>query len=198
MVDGRPAGAGAGPAERPGRRPDAAADRAPAQSCAGTGCRVGAGLGGGPGRGRVAARRLCGLGRGRAPAGQTPHRAGVRLRGGAGFWAVGRFIRDASLVERSVDQLAAGPEQATTPVFPGMASTLGPLALTLVFVMVTVWRTAVVATWGRPWGGCRSRCWSTCPADAVWVYLALLVGLYRLGRRTCRWPPFPGSQPGSG
>ena len=33
------------------------------------------------------------------------------------FWAVGRFTRESSLVERSVDQLAAGPEQAATPVF---------------------------------------------------------------------------------
>src|SRR5215216_6980958 len=33
------------------------------------------------------------------------------------FWAVGRFTREGNLVERSVDQLAAGPEQAATPVF---------------------------------------------------------------------------------
>src|SRR6266511_2673895 len=39
------------------------------------------------------------------------------------FWAVGRFIRDSLRVERSLDQLAARPEQAATPVFRGMAST---------------------------------------------------------------------------
>jgi hypothetical protein len=60
------------------------------------------------------------------------------------FWAVGRFTREGNLVEGSVDQLAAGPEQAAGPVFRGMASTMGPLVLTLVFVTVTVWRTAVV------------------------------------------------------
>jgi hypothetical protein len=53
-----------------------------------------------------------------------------------------------------VDQLAArGPEQAATPVFRGMASIPGPLALTLVFVTVTVWRMAAdrVRVAGRPW-----------------------------------------------
>ena len=48
-------------------------------------------------------------------------------------WAASRFTREASTVERSVEHLAAGPEQATTPVFGGMVSTPGPLALTLVF-----------------------------------------------------------------
>jgi hypothetical protein len=78
------------------------------------------------------------------------------------FWAVARFTRDANLVERSVDQLAAGPEQAATPVFRGMASTLGPLALTLVFVTVTVWRTAVVGDLG---------------AAMVWLPVAVLLNL---------------------
>src|SRR5215217_8783982 len=64
------------------------------------------------------------------------------------FWAVGRFTRESNLVERSVDQLAAGPGPAATPVFRGMASTQGPLALTLVFVTVTVGRTAVVGDLG--------------------------------------------------
>ena len=36
------------------------------------------------------------------------------------------------------------PEHAATPVFRGMASTQGPLVLTLAFVVVTVWRTAVL------------------------------------------------------
>jgi hypothetical protein len=48
------------------------------------------------------------------------------------FWGVGRFTRESNLVERSVDQLAAGPEEAATPVFRGMASSPGPLALTLI------------------------------------------------------------------
>src|SRR5215207_7466910 len=43
-------------------------------------------------------------------------------------WAVGRFTRERDTVQRSVDQLAAGPGQAATPVFRGMASTKGPLA----------------------------------------------------------------------
>jgi len=41
------------------------------------------------------------------------------------FWAVGRFTRESDLVERSVDQLAMGPEQAATPVFRGIASIQG-------------------------------------------------------------------------
>jgi hypothetical protein len=54
------------------------------------------------------------------------------------FWAVGRFITENNLVEGSVDQLAAGPEQAGTPVFRGMASALGGWART------------------RPYGSCAS------------------------------------------
>jgi hypothetical protein len=101
------------------------------------------------------------------------------------FWAVGRFTRESNLVERAVDQLAAGPEEAATPVFRGMASSLGPLTLTLVFVTVTVWRTAVV---GDLWAAV---VWLPVAVllnvplmTAVWVYLALLLGLHRLGRRT--------------
>jgi hypothetical protein len=108
------------------------------------------------------------------------------------FWAVGRFTRESNLVERSVDQLAAGPEEAATPVFRGMASSLGPLALTLIFVTVTVWRTAVV---GDLWA---TVVWLPVAVllnvplmTAVWVYLALLVGLYRLGRRTLSLAAFP-------
>src|SRR6266508_2382985 len=60
------------------------------------------------------------------------------------IWAVGRFSSESKTVERSVDQLAARPEQAAAPVFGGMASTRGPLARSVVFVVVTVWRTAVL------------------------------------------------------
>src|SRR5215217_6418317 len=108
------------------------------------------------------------------------------------FWAVGRFTRESNLVERSVDQLAAGPGQATTPVFRGMASTMGPLALTLVFVMVTVWRTSVLAD---PWTALRwlpvSVLLNLPLLTAVWVYLALLLGLNRLGRRSLSLTAFP-------
>jgi hypothetical protein len=108
------------------------------------------------------------------------------------FWAVGRFTSESNLVERSVDQLAAHPEQAAGPVFRGMASTWGPLALTLVFVTVTVWRTAVVRDLGV------ALVWlpvavllNLPPMTAVWVYLVLLVGLYRLGRRSLSLAAFP-------
>jgi hypothetical protein len=107
-------------------------------------------------------------------------------------WAVDRFIRESNAVERSVDQLAARPEQAATPVFGGMASTRGPLALTLVFAAVTVWRTAVL---GDPWV---ALLWLPVTLlvnlpllTAVWVYLALLLGLDRLGRRTLSLTAFP-------
>jgi hypothetical protein len=108
------------------------------------------------------------------------------------FWAVGKFTRESTTVERSVDQLAARPEPATTPVFRGMASTQGPLALTLVFVTVTVWRTAVL---GDPWA---ALLWLPVTLlvnlpllTAVWVYLSLLLGLNRLGRRTLSLTAFP-------
>ena len=78
------------------------------------------------------------------------------------FWAIGRFTREGNLVERSVDQLAARPEQAARPVLGGMASTQGPLALTLVFVAVTMWRTAVLAD---PWTALR------------WLPVSVLVNL---------------------
>jgi hypothetical protein len=91
-----------------------------------------------------------------------------------------------------VDQLATGPEQAATPVFGGMASTRGPLALTLGFVAVTVWRTAVL---GDPWAALR---WLPVTLlvnlpllAAVWAYLVLLLGLNRLGRRTLSLTAFP-------
>jgi hypothetical protein len=108
------------------------------------------------------------------------------------LWAVGRFSTESRTVERSVDQLAAEPEQATTPVFRGMASTQGPLALTLVFVAATVWRTVVL---GDLWAALR---WLPVTLlvnlpllTAVWVYLALLLGLGRLGRRTLSLTAFP-------
>jgi hypothetical protein len=108
------------------------------------------------------------------------------------FWAVGRFTRERNLVEHSVDQLTAGPEQAARPVFRGMASTRGPLALTLGFVTVTVWRTAVL---GDPWAALLwlpvSLLVNLPLLTAVWVYLALLLGLHRLGRRTLSLAAFP-------
>jgi hypothetical protein len=108
------------------------------------------------------------------------------------FWAVGRFARESDTVERAVDQLAAGPEQAATPVFGGMASTQGPLALTLVFVMVTVWRTSVVGDLGAALVWLPVAVLLNLPLlTAVWVYLALLVGLNRLGRRTLSLTAFP-------
>ncbi len=108
------------------------------------------------------------------------------------FWAVGRFIRDSLRVERSLDQLAARPEQAATPVFRGMASTRGPLALTLVFTALTVWWTAVL---GELWAALLwlpvSLLVNLPLLTAVWVYLALLLGLNRLGRRTLSLTAFP-------
>jgi hypothetical protein len=108
------------------------------------------------------------------------------------FWAVGRFTRESRTVQRSVDQLTAPPGQAATPVFGGMASTRGPLALTLVFVVMTVWRTAVL---GDLWV---ALLWLPVTLlvnlpllAAVWVYLALLLGLDRLGRRTLSLTAFP-------
>jgi hypothetical protein len=108
------------------------------------------------------------------------------------LWAVGSFTRGSRLVERSVDRLAAQPGQVATPAFRGMASTRGPLALTLAFVAVTVWRTAVL---GGPWAALRwlpvSLLFNLAVMTAVWAYLALLLGLYRLGRRTLSLTAFP-------
>jgi hypothetical protein len=107
-------------------------------------------------------------------------------------WAVGTFISGSDTVERSVDQLAAHPEQAATPVFGSMASTRGPLALALVFTAVTIWRTAVL---GDPWAALLwlpvSLLVNLPLTTAVWVYLALLLGLARLGRRTLSLTAFP-------
>jgi hypothetical protein len=107
------------------------------------------------------------------------------------FWAVGRFTTESNLVEGSVDQLTAAPEQATTPVFRGMASTAGPVALTLVFVTVTVWRTAVVGDLRAALVWLPVAVLLNLPPMTVWAYLALLVGLYRLGRRTLSLAAFP-------
>jgi hypothetical protein len=91
-------------------------------------------------------------------------------------WAVGRFTSDSKTVQRSINRLAAHPEQAAPPVFRSMASTRGPLALTLAFTTGTVWRTAVM---GDPW---TAVLWLPVSflvnlplMTAVWVYLALLL-----------------------
>jgi cbb3-type cytochrome oxidase subunit 3 len=107
-------------------------------------------------------------------------------------WAVGRFTRERDTVQRSVDQLATDPGQNATPVFRGMASTLGPLALTLVFVTVTVWRTAVLGNLRAALLWLPVSLLVNLPLlTAVWVYLALLLGLNRLGRRTLSLTAFP-------
>jgi hypothetical protein len=106
-------------------------------------------------------------------------------------WAVGRFARECDTAQRSVDRLTARPEQAT-PVFRGMASTWGPLALTLVFVAVTVWRTAALADlWAALLWLPVALLVNLPLLTAVWVYLALLLGLDRLGRRTLSLTAFP-------
>jgi hypothetical protein len=124
---------------------------------------------------------------------------GVRLLTGLVFayavalavWAVGRFTSECEAAQRSVDRLAARPEQAT-PVFRGMGSTWGPLALTLGFVAVTVWWTAVLGDWWVALGWLPVALLVNLPLlTAVWVYLALLLGLVRLGRRTLSLTAFP-------
>jgi hypothetical protein len=124
---------------------------------------------------------------------------GVRLLTGLVFayavvlavWAVGRFASECEAAQRSVDRLAAHPEQAS-PVFRGMASTWGPLALTLGFVAVTVWRTAVLGDWWAALLWLPVALLVNLPLlTAVWVYLALLLGLVRLGRRTLSLTAFP-------
>ena len=108
------------------------------------------------------------------------------------FWAVDRFTRESRTVERSVDQLTAGSEQAAAPVFRGMASTRGPLALTLLFVAMTTWRTAVLGDWRAALLWLPVTMLVNLPLlTAVWVYLTLLLGLNRLGRRTLSLTAFP-------
>jgi hypothetical protein len=125
---------------------------------------------------------------------------GVRLLVGLVFayavllalWAVGRFTREADTVQRSLDRLAAQPEQAATPVFDGMGSTWGPLALTLVFVAVTTWRTAMLGDLWTALGWLPVAVLVNLPLlTAVLAYLALLLGLARLGRRTLSLSAFP-------
>jgi hypothetical protein len=71
-----------------------------------------------------------------------------------------------------------------------MASTWGPLVLTLVFV--TVWRTTVVGDLGAALVWLPVSVLLNLPLmTAVWAYLALLVGLNRLGRRTLSLTAFP-------
>ena len=73
-----------------------------------------------------------------------------------------------------------------------MASTWGPLALALVFTAVTAWRTAVLGD------ASAALLWSPVSflvnlplTTAAWAYLALLLGLNRLGRRTLPLTAFP-------
>ena len=110
---------------------------------------------------------------------------------GLAVWAVGKFTREANAVQRSLEQLAA-PEQAARPVFAGIASTRGPLGLTLVFVALTMWRTTVLGDlWAAVLWLPMTLLVNLALLTAVWVYLALLLGLYRLGRRTLPLTAFP-------
>jgi hypothetical protein len=109
------------------------------------------------------------------------------------FWAAGRFTSDGSIAERSVDRLAARPEQAAaTPLFRSMAGAGGPLVLALVFTAVTVWRTAALGgPWVALWWLPVSFLVNLPLTTAAWAYLALLLGLNRLGRRTLALTAFP-------
>ncbi len=107
-------------------------------------------------------------------------------------WATSRFTAEISAVERSVDRLAERSEEPAPPAFRSMTSTLGPLVLTLAFVAVTFWRTAVLG------GGPAALLWLPVSfvvnlplLTAVWVFLVVLLGLNRLGRRALSLRAFP-------
>jgi hypothetical protein len=71
-------------------------------------------------------------------------------------------------------------------------STRAPLALTLVFTAVTVWLTAMLDDWWAALLWLPVSLLVNLPLlTAVWVYLALLLGLNRLGRRTLLLTAFP-------
>ena len=108
-----------------------------------------------------------------------------------GFWGVRRISRGVRALAPELATIAPG--DAAREFFPGMASTIGPLALTFGVVVVP----SFVSSWQH---------WGPLPAltdfplvvinslpsmTFVWVYLVLLAGLHRLGRARLSLDPFP-------
>jgi hypothetical protein len=111
------------------------------------------------------------------------------------LWASRRFARDVEDAELVVDRLAEDSGEGTKPVFLGIDSTLGPLALLALTVGLAALVTAQVA---EIRDGLAAALSAPVPiivnlplATAVWLYAVLLLGLNRLGRRRLLLDTFP-------
>ncbi len=110
-----------------------------------------------------------------------------------GLWATGKFVRDLRAVEPALARLTGGDEHASadSPI-QGLYSIIGPIVLTAVLTLIFAFDLAI--GWGLPVA------LIMLPMSIVvnlpimtvfWVYVMLLVGLDRLGRRKLRLEPFP-------
>lgn len=109
------------------------------------------------------------------------------------FWAVRRFAEDVRGLEPALARLSAEPGSASSsPLFAGLNGALGPLALTILLTAVNGvdvalgWSPAIAATF-LPYIALPVLPMMT----LFWVYLSLLLGLDRLGRRRMNLGPFP-------
>ena len=108
------------------------------------------------------------------------------------LWGIGRFTRQIAEAEASLQQLEDDDGGPRGPIFRGLGSTIGPLALASVFVIVTTIQTADLA------GTATALAWlpntiatNVAATTGVWVYLAILLGLNRLGHLKLSLDRFP-------
>lgn len=108
------------------------------------------------------------------------------------LWGVAKFSRDTAEAEASLSELEEEDGEAREPVFRGLGSTMGPLALASTFVIVTTIQTAdrvdvAAALMWLP----NAIATNVAGTTGVWVYLAILLGLNRLGHLRLSLDRFP-------
>ena len=108
------------------------------------------------------------------------------------LWGVGKFTRDVATAEESLRDVGEDDHGEHAPVFRGLGSIVGPLALAAVFVVTTTIKTADLA------GTDAALAWlpttiatNVAATTGIWVFLAILLGLDRLGRQKLSLDRFP-------
>jgi hypothetical protein len=108
------------------------------------------------------------------------------------LWGVGKFTRDIVAAEASLSELEDDDERPSEPIFRGLGSTIGPLLLTATFVIATTIQTADLTdtTTALLWLP-NTIATNLAGTTGVWVYLAILLGLNRLGHLRLSLDRFP-------
>ena len=108
------------------------------------------------------------------------------------LWGVAKFTRDTAVAEASVSPLEEDDGTPRGTIFRGLGSTWGPLAITTVFVVITTIQTADLAdtTTALVWLP-NTIVTNVASTTGVWVYVAILLGLNRLGHLHLSLDRFP-------